>query len=430
MKHIILTLAIVLASLTGFAQEEVSIEQYINQSIKRLDINPGWDVHLIHAETDSTYRVAIVTTVDFAALAYNVQLCNLKDQKLTILENTTMPQGTVVEIEGPMNFWQIALFDRATATADYVIASAHEKVTNLFLARNSSFHVKHYHINTSKEFPDVAVWGNAKLTIGTISGEGDLLVKLYEGSDFQYGNILLNGKIMLDEYVKSPDNQYNWLSDRKEIKTKEVDGEPITVERRKTWDQSISFEGGIGVLQGDTPKDPNSPFLQNSTLSVKFGASTGFKLGDHWRLSTGFLFQVNKKSLSHHVKYENDELVVVDGQGEFQRNRLRSTYLGVTSTIYYYLGKRQQESISLDLYCAGLLRERLTTTTDPTQLFARNTENVNNIFNPWKLEVGVSFNTQRLGFIHGIRVFANLLPEYKPGVTSCEIRSVGIEIKL
>ena len=430
MKHIILALAIVLATLTGFAQEEVAIEQYINQSIKRLDINPGWDVRLIHAETDSTYRVAIVTTVDFAALAYNVQLCNLKDQTLTILENTTMPQGTVVEIEGPMNFWQIALFDRATATADYVIASAHEKVTNLFLARNSSFHVKHYHINTSKEFPDVAVWGNAKLTIDTISGEGDLLVKLYEGSDFQYGNILLNGKIMLDEYVKSPDNQYNWLSDRKEIKTKEVDGEPITVERRKTWDQSISFEGGIGVLRGDTPKDPNSPFLQNSTLSVKFGASTGFKLGDHWRLSTGFLFQVNKKSLSHQVKYENDELVVVDGQGEFQRNRLRSTYLGVTSTIYYYLGKRQQESISLDLYCAGLLRERLTTTTDPTQLFARNTENVNNIFNPWKLEVGVSFNTQRLGFIHGIRVFANLLPEYKPGVTSCEIRSVGIEIKL
>ena len=272
--------------------------------------------------------------------------------------------------------------------------------------------------------------GNAKLTIDTISGEGDLLVKLYEGSDIQYGNITLNGKIMLDEYVKSPDNQYNWLSDRKEIKTKEVDGEPVTVERRKTWDQSISFEGGIGVLQGDTPKDPNSPFLQNSTLSVKFGASTGFKLSDHWRLSSGFLFQVNKKSLSHQVKYENDELVVVDGQGEFQRNRLRSTYLGVTSTIYYYLGKRQQESISLDLYCAGLLRERLTTTTDPTQLFARNTENVNNIFNPWKLEVGVSFNTQRLGFIHGIRVFANLLPEYKPGVINGEIRSVGIEIKL
>ena len=153
MKHIILTVAIVLASLTGFAQEEVAIEQYINQSIKRLDINPGWNVHLINAETDSGYRVAIVTTEDLAAYANNVQLCNLKDQKLTILENTTMPQGTVVEIEGPMNFWQIALFDRATATADYVTASAHEKVTNLFLARNSSFHVKHYHINTSKEFP-------------------------------------------------------------------------------------------------------------------------------------------------------------------------------------------------------------------------------------------------------------------------------------
>ena len=88
MKHIILTIAIVLAALTGFAQEEVAIEQYINQSINQLYIDPGWDVRLIHADTDSTYRIAIVTTEDFAALAYNVQLCNLKDRTLTILENT------------------------------------------------------------------------------------------------------------------------------------------------------------------------------------------------------------------------------------------------------------------------------------------------------------------------------------------------------
>lgn len=430
MKHIILTIAIVLAALTGLAQEEVAIEQYINQSINQLYIDPGWDVRLIHADTDSTYRVAIVTTVDFAALAYNVQLCNLKDRTLTILENTKMPQGTIVEIEGPMNFWQIALYDRATATADYVVASSHEKVTNLFVARNSSFHIGHYYISEPNEFPNADVWYDAKLAIDTISGNGEFVVKLYEGADFQYINNALHGKIYLDEYEKSPDSRYNWLEERREIKTKEVDGELVSVERRKTWDQSITFEGGIGIQHGNTPKDPNSPLLQNSNLSVKFGTVTGFKLSDHWRLSTGFLFEVNSKTLSHQVKYDNNELVVVDDQGEFQRNRLKNTYLGVSTFLIYYLGKRHQESISLDFYCAGLLRERLITTTDPTKMFARNSEKIDNVFNPWKLEVGISFNTQRLGFIHGIRVFANILPEYKPGVMNGEIRSVGIEIKL
>jgi len=52
------------------------------------------------------------------------------------------------------------------------------------------------------------------------------------------------------------------------------------------------------------------------------------------------------------------------------------------------------------------------------------------LFNPWKLEVGVSFNTNLIGFFHGIRVFTNLLPEYKPGVTTDKFRSIGVEIKL
>lgn len=430
MKHIILTIAIVLAALTGFAQEEVAIEQYINQSINKLEINPGWDVHLIHAETENTYRVAIVTTDDWAPFAYSVHLCNVKDQKLTILENTMLPQGTIVEVEGPMNLWQIAMLDRATATADYVVSSsAQENLTNIFLGRNSSFHVQNYHITKTKNMPKVDVWDHAKLTIDTISGEGNAAVNLYEGADFQYESNVLKGDIVLNIYEETHGWPYR-RKERREIKNKEVDGELVTTNRRKMWDQSISFDGRIGILYGNTPKDSNSPLLQNSTLSVKLGSNTSFKLSDNWRFSPGFLFEVDKKKLSHQVKYENNELVVIDGQEEFQRNSLTSLYLGATTTLYYYLGKRQMESISIDFYCAGLLRERLSTTTDPTKLFARKSESVDNIFNHWKLEVGLSFNTQRLGFIHGIRVFANLLPEYQSGVTTGEIRSIGIEIKL
>lgn len=68
MKRIILSIAILLAAQIGFAQEEIAIEQNINQRINKLEISSGWDVHLIHHEADSGYRVAIITEDDLAAL--------------------------------------------------------------------------------------------------------------------------------------------------------------------------------------------------------------------------------------------------------------------------------------------------------------------------------------------------------------------------
>ena len=436
MKRIILSFIILLAALIGFAQEEVAIEQNINQRIKKLEINPGWDVHLLHHEADSGYRVAIITEEDLAARAYNVQLCNVKDQTLTILENTQLPQGTVVEIEGPMTFGQIALLDRAEAEADYVIASAAsapEDWTNLHLGMYSSFHVRHYHIPNPDNSSGVKIWDHAQLTIDTISGEGDAVVSVYEGG-FQYGTDILRGKITLYEYENTsgwPYMQKDW----RVIKTKEVDGELVTTNRRKMWGQAIHLEAGIGIRQGDTPKNPDSPFLQYNTWSINIGLSSYFKLGNRWGLRTGLQWNENKKSLCHQVKYENNELLVVDGQGDYQRNRLYNLYMGIPVNLHYYLGKRQTESVSLDLFCGRLIGETLVTSKDPTKPFGLSfnkgaQDYVDNIFNPWKMELGLSFNTQHLGIIHGVRVFTNLLPEYKPSVTTEKFRSIGVEIKL
>jgi hypothetical protein len=434
MKRIILSIAILVAAQIGFAQEEVAIEQNINQRINKLEISSGWDVHLIHHEADSGYRVAIITEEDLAARAYNVQLCNVKDSTLTILENTQLPRGTVVEIEGPMNFGQINLLNNATTEADYVVASAAtvpEDWTNLNLSRFSSFHVRHYHIPNPENSPGMKIWDQAQLTIDTISGEGDAVVNTYAGV-FQHGTNILQGKITLYESENTDDWPY-MHKDCRVIKTKEVDGELVTTDRKKIWNNALSLNAGVGVLQGNTPKDPNSPLLQSTTVSVKLGMTTYFKFSNHWGLSSGILWNHNTKSLCHQVKYEDEELVVIDGQGDYQRDRLKNDYLGIPITLFYYLGKRQTESLSLDLYCARLLGERLSTSADPTQAawgFGWTAISVDNVFNPWKLEAGLSFNTQHLGVIHGIRVFTNLLPEYKPGFTTEKIRSVGIEIKL
>ena len=437
MKRIILSIAILLAAQIGFAQEEVAIEQNINQRINKLEISSGWDVHMIHHEADSGYRVAIITEDDLAARAYNVQLCNVKDQTLTILENTQLPRGTVVEIEGPMTFGQINLLNNATAEADYVVASAAsvpKDWTNLNLSKNSSFHVRHYHIPNPENSPGMEIWDHAQLTIDTISGEGDVMMNVYGSANFQYDTNTLLGKITLCEQENTSDWPY-MQRDWRVIKTKEVDGELVTTDRRKVWNDALSLEVGIGLQHGNTPTNPNSPFLQYNTSTVNIGFGTYFKLGNRWGLKTGLLWNENRKSLCHQVKYENNELVVIDGQGDYQRNRLYNLYMGIPVSLSYYLGKKQTESVSLDLYCGRLLGEALVTSKDPTKpfglvLFPGTKDHLDNIFNPWKLEVGLSFNTQHLGIIHGIRVFTNLLPEYKPGVTTDKFRSVGFEIKL
>lgn len=437
MKRIAFLLAILFTFQIGFAQEEIAIEQNINQRISKLEINPGWDVHLLHNEADSGYRVAVVTTEDYAAFAFNVQLCNVKDETLTILENTQLPKGTVVEIEGPMTFESIRLTNRATAKADYVIAAVKQDgcgkgTTDLALHEDTRLHIQHYHIPNLESSANADVWDRAQLTIDTISGESDLWANVYEGAAFQFGINNLNGKIRLQEYEETPGWHYQQKSCRI-IKNKEQDGVMVTTDHRKVWTDALVVEMSFGIRKGDTPKDPDSPFLQYNTLSVNYGVSTYFNLSNHWGIRTGLQFNHNRKSLCHQVEYEDGDFTVIDGQGEFQRNRLYSLYTGIPVSLYYYLGKQQTESVSLDFYAGRLIGEGFSTSIDPTRMIGfRNWsyEKVDDIFNPWKLEVGLSFNTQHLGFFHGIRVFTNLLPEYKPGVVDGKIRTVGVELKL
>ena len=133
MKSIILSFIILLAAQIGFAQEEVALEQNINTSINYLNINAGWDVRLMHSDTEG-YRIAVVVPKQYEEIALvDVQVCNINCDTMTINENTLLPRGTVLEIEGPMTFGQLRLLDRATAEADYLVASEQKDLTNLCL---------------------------------------------------------------------------------------------------------------------------------------------------------------------------------------------------------------------------------------------------------------------------------------------------------
>ena len=432
MKRITLLLSILLATHMAFAQEEVAIEQNINTSISYLNINAGWNVHLMHRETEG-YRIAIVVPKQYEEIAIvDVHVCNINCDTMTINENTLLPRGTVIELEGPMTFGQINLLNNATVEADYVVSSAAsvpEDWTNLNLCMFSSFHVQHYHIPDPDNSPGVKVWDHAQLIIDTISGEGDAVVNTYEGN-FQYGSDILRGKITLYNYEANNNWPYQ-EKDTRVIKTKEVDGEWVTTNRRKIWNNSISFGASIGYRSDPNPIDFESPFRHNDTRTFSWELQTGFKFSKHLGLNTGLAAMLNYQYLDHQVKLTDDGgLECIDGQTPIQKNMLMSFYLGIPVEFHYYLGKTGNNSFSVDAFLGRRMMGLLNTRDQSSNWEGWVGTEAPQLFNPWKLEMGVSFNTNLIGFIHGVRVFTNLLPEYKPGITTDKFRSVGVEIKL
>ena len=432
MKRITLLLSILLATHMAFAQEEVAIEQNINTSISYLNINAGWNVHLMHRETEG-YRIAIVVPKQYEEIAIvDVHVCNINCDTMTINENTLLPRGTVIELEGPMTFGQINLLNNATVEADYVVSSAAsvpEDWTNLNLCMFSSFHVRHYHIPDPDNSPGIKIWDHAQLTIDTLSGEGDAVVNTYEGN-FQYGSDILRGKITLYNYEANNNWPYQ-EKDTRVIKTKEVDGEWVTTNRRKIWNNSISFGASIGYRSDPNPIDFESPFRHNDTRTFSWELQTGFKFSKHLGLNTGLAAMLNYQYLDHQVKLTDDGgLECIDGQTPIQKNMLMSFYLGIPVEFHYYLGKTGNNSFSVDAFLGRRMMGLLNTRDQSSNWEGWVGTEAPQLFNPWKLEMGVSFNTNLIGFIHGVRVFTNLLPEYKPGITTDKFRSVGVEIKL
>ena len=406
----------------GFAQDEVAIEQTFDQPIRLLRIDKGWDVRLMHRDTDG-YRLAVVVPEQFAGIASEVQACNLTCDTLTILQNNTLPQGTILELEGPLNFQMIVLYSEANAVIDHLVIPENHTKFEIYLGEKSETTIHHL---VSNGKPYINMSNENQLTIDTIQGSGNPKIEMYNAK-FQYGTKLLDGEILVKEF-KSP----TWFYEKKNpkvIKTKLIDGQPITTERYKIWNASVGLDIGVGFRKYQNPVDFNSPFTNNGILSINWGLSTGFRFSDRLTLSTGLRYNFNGYYMAHQLKLNENGLESIDGQTPIQQNELVNDYLGIPVELHFSLGEQWHSSLSLDAFFGRRIHGLLRTRGPEDNYKDWNIEEATQLFNPWKLEVGMSINTNLIGFIHGIRVYTNLLPEYNKAVTTEKFRSIGFEIK-
>lgn len=422
MKRI--TLSIMLLCLTGLgiAQEEIAIEQTINQPIGYLEIGAGWDVRLMNRNTDS-YRFAVVVPDKFAGIANETRVCNLAGDTLTILENTLLPKGTVVELEGRLGFRKINAFDKSTAMAEQIDIPENADPVYIELGEKADLSIKKL---VCQGDPHFEMGERSRLNIDTICGSGDIHIARHN-AEFQYGTSLKEGKILIDIYERP-----SWYYVKENpiiITTKLEDGQPVTTERNRIWDNSLSISLGVGYRNGLNPVNRNSPYTNSGGLDVPFGLLTSFVFTPHLRLATGLQLNLNQRWMDYPVKMGENGLEVIENPEMTQHNKLVSTYLCIPAELYYYFGKSKSYGISMDVRLGYLIGAQLITRFPSIGNQGSIGENARSLFNPWKLEAGISFNTNVLGIIHGIRVYTNLLPEYNKAVTTEKFRSIGVEIK-
>ena len=420
-RNVLLLLAFCLTQM-ALAQEEVAIEQTINQSIGCLWINADWNVRLKHND-DNGYRVAVVVPERFADIAAEIQVCNLTGDTLTILENTMLPKSTIVELEGNLNFKAITMSKEAKVTIDRLYVPQEAEANDyLYLMKKSEVSINQ--LVSNGEFL-IHLSDESKLSIDTIQGSGKPIIELYNG-DFQYGTSLLDGEILVKEY-KSP----TWFYEKKNpkvIKTEIVDGEPVTTERYKTWNASIAFDFDMGFRNLQNPIDFSSPFTNNGVLTESVGLSTGWRFNEQLSLLTGLRLNYNRYFMAHQVQLTENGLESIDGQTPIQVNRLSNGYLGVPVSLYWG-NELLKSGLSFDVFFGHILYGSMQTRNAEDNYKDWHSEKATHLFNPWKLEVGMSFYTNLVGFIHGFRVYTNLLPEYNKSVTTEKFRSIGFEIK-
>lgn len=115
------------------------------------------------------------------------------------------------------------------------------------------------------------------------------------------------------------------------------------------------------------------------------------------------------------------------------------SYLGLTGEVQWQVFKSSHRALrlSLDYYAAYDVSRYLTirnrdarTTYFGTQTSTGKTvvESSDPMFQPWKLEIGLTAATDVLGIIHGVRFFTNLLPTYIDPASGEKIYNSGMMI--
>lgn len=179
-----------------------------------------------------------------------------------------------------------------------------------------------------------------------------------------------------------------------------------------------------------------SPYYSKYGFGLHLPLMAHYELNKYWTFSAGLQYDFIWSPLYYRVE------PTADGEGiDFpttpqvgtQHGYVFDSYLGFPIKASWCPFGNNNLFFTFDVHPAYAVTRHITlTNTDISRNGSSTDEDIvrGSSLQPWKLEVGITLGTSRVGLIHGLRFFTNLLPTYKDVVTGEKIYISGMSIFL
>ena len=419
MKKSIITFLSMILSTVGMllAQDEYRISQPLPDSVNySITIPSGWQVKLSHADHAS---ITIVTPCKiFYDEANEPQVCSVEGRELTILENTSMPKSTILEIAVMWPISHLRVNKNALVTT--------EKLT---FAPNCCIDIEQYSVVNGTVWKglgnmELNVFYDGCLKLDTLVVADKLEMYRAAGSTFECGTIdAASGTLKLDRRSLGTDYVFHT--------PKNMTVKTVNRNWRRYFDRmelSFGFQLPITIYTNSkygSAYNYDQRYAMNMLMSFP-----SFNLAKRLTFRPGLMYEYNWSHLENNVTTDGNSLTVVTpSSGLLPRQTLTNTLLGVDLGFSYGIGKHIDGNkmyanfgLSFARSIGGSLNTR---TLGANNRWFKTNDDVD-VFNPWQLRARMGLS---MGSIGGrINLYYDLLPTYRSGIGADDIHCFGITV--
>jgi len=203
----------------------------------------------------------------------------------------------------------------------------------------------------------------------------------------------------------------------------------------------LGLSAGISTLSNNI----GSPYCSKYGFTLQIPLMAHWQFAPHWKLSAGLRYDFNWYPLYYDVEINanrNGICFPTEPTTATRRGYAYGSYVGVPVELKWYprANSRGSFGIALDVFTGYSVSSNITITEHYISSFDNavsrvisiltNSDNIMSVMQPWKVEIGLTLTTDKLGLLHGLRFFTNCLPTFIDPATDTPIYTSGITMFL
>lgn len=430
-----LIIALLMLTATATAQNTVIYTQPIEGKVTEITINSGWKVTLVPRTDDSTLVSLVMpqSQTDSEHLD-SIFGYNAKKKTLFLKRAPLHMEGQEVRIYSNFANKYLTLNNRATAYAQ-----------NLTIGECS-----------------MKLGEGARLVADTLRGKGecsidiehaaDLIVNTLAGDDISlngYGSCRIviknytQKELIVDLHSGHGKDCYTFPDSTQVVRLRKdsflCDADTLRKIYVNDRDKNIWIHNAYGGItlynrwnNSNLPGSSPYKLSHGVQFGIRFDLYTQFQLAPKWWVNTGVRFDMSASPFFNQVAVDENGLLQIATPSSSPSRIVESCfYLGIPVQLCWALDKPTKNALCLDLFAGVNLRKNYVQKqfyADSNPNYVNEEPQKGNYRNPFKLEAGISFMSKYTPGFKGMRLFYNLLPEYRRDTGLPKVRTFGVEM--